>query len=159
VSKSAQGLAAASDVAKQIITLSTGVVTVTVAFFEKIEGSSPSPLAHGLIVASWILFILTILAAVVTLMGVTTRLDVVDQTDNGEKDPRRPAPSAYDNPVRGPAAAMVVLFVFAMGLTAAAGVFRAPPVSSPASAAPPTVKVICPAPPLPTPPPARDERR
>jgi hypothetical protein len=128
VTKSFEGLKSAADVAKQIITLSTGVIAVTLAFFDKIQGDTPSSLVHGLIVASWIVFVLTILAAIVTLQGVTTSLDYLDRIENGEVHPA-PAhtPGAYDDEVKGPAIAMIILFVLALALTAIAGAVRAPP--------------------------------
>jgi hypothetical protein len=127
VPRSTEGLKAASDVAKQIITLSTGVITVTIAFFDKIQGSSKNPGLHQLITWSWIIFGIGILCAVATLMGVTTSLDGIDQIDNGEKPaPVAPQklPSAFDVWVVVPAVGMVIAFVLAMGLTIAAGILR-----------------------------------
>jgi hypothetical protein len=124
--RSFEGLKSASEVAKQIITLSTGVITVTIAFFEKIQLNNPR--AHDLIVWSWALFVATILAAVATLQGVTTSLDVLDQIENGEKEDPVPKkeklPSAFDLAVRLPAIAMILFFIVAVGLTAAAGATR-----------------------------------
>jgi hypothetical protein len=125
--RSFEGLKAASEVAKQIITLSTGVITVTIAFFEKIQGSTKNPCVHDLIVGSWFAFVLTICAAIATLQGVTTSLDHLDQIENGEKlAPVAPAklPSAYDGSVRWPAIIMIALFTIAVILTVLAGAAR-----------------------------------
>jgi hypothetical protein len=125
--RSFEGLKSASEVAKQIITLSTGVITVSIAFFDKIQGNTKNPCVHDLIVWSWVTFVATIGAAVATLMAISGSLDVLDQIENGEKPapvmPKR-LPSGYDIGVRWLGVAMILLFVVAMGLTAWAGALR-----------------------------------
>ena len=124
MAKSFEGLKAASEVAKQIITLSTGVITVTVSFFDKIQGPHPTGLVHGLVVGSWIAFIVAIIAAIVTLQGATASLDHLDQIENGQKTASAKLPSAYDGGVRWPGAVMILAFAVAMSLTTFAGISR-----------------------------------
>ncbi len=141
MARSSLGLAAAADVAKQIITLSTGVIAVTFTFFYKIQGSSPSPWVHGFIAASWFAFLATIGFAIATLMGVTTSLDYLDQIENNEKPAPTPPdrlPSAFDPEITWRAIGMIGLFVLALLLTAIAGVIR----SEPAKATPPPTVVL-----------------
>jgi hypothetical protein len=151
--RSFEGLKSASDVAKQVITLSTGVIAVTVAFFTNIQGATSNDLVHGLIVASWVAFIAAIAFAVWTLLGVTTSLNRLDRIENGEVKPLKTAkgkqaagempawssttPGAYDPMVRGPAAIMLLLFFAALVLTALAGGVR-----SSAPAPPPVRNII-----------------
>jgi hypothetical protein len=150
--KSFEGLKSASDVTKQVIALSTGVITVTIAFFDKIQGDSPNGLVHWFIVGSWVTFVATIFFATWTLQGVTTSLHRLDQLENGEvkpltraKDGRKvgdkPAwsdktPGAYDPMVKAPAALMLILFFVALALTAAAGIVRSSAPSAPPAAPP-----------------------
>ena len=148
--KSFEGLKSAADVTKQVLALATGVITVTVAFFDKIPGASPSPVVHWLIGASWVAFVFTIFFAMWTLQGITTSLHRLDNLENVEvkvlvkdrakrKAGQKPAwsertPGAYDPMVKAPAAIMLVLFFIALALTAAAGIWRLPPpVAAPAA--------------------------
>ena len=83
---SSEGLKAATDATKQIITLSTSVIALTVTFLEKIV--QPQAIAGGRSVpwtmfGAWILFGLSILAVVVTLGAVARTLDAMDRRQNG----------------------------------------------------------------------------
>jgi hypothetical protein len=71
---------------KQIITLSTGVITLTVTFLEKIV--PPSSPAMGRTVpwtmfVAWVAFGAAIQAAIVTLGAVTGTMDAIDRKANG----------------------------------------------------------------------------
>jgi hypothetical protein len=151
-----EGLKSAADVAKQIIALATGVITVTVTFFDKIEGDTTSAWVHGAIFFAWLLFIGSIAFAVGVLRGVAEALDIVDRVQNGERarpdsmkhqpadpkspppDPRKPfaeLPNIWQGRVKTPASWMVVCFTFGLVLTAgsafsAATFHPAPPASS-----------------------------
>lgn len=65
-----QSLDAARDTVKQLITLATGVITVTVTFYDKIF-SSPSGIAKTLTLAGWSLFLLSIAMGIFSLMALT----------------------------------------------------------------------------------------
>ncbi len=140
--KSSEGLKSAADVAKQVIALATGVIAVTVTFFDKLEGDTPSLFVRLAIFSSWLFFIGSIGCALGVLLGVTTALDIVDRVDNGELAPPKsllppgapppPPPADPDEPpfdvlphvwqprVQEPAIAMVVCFGLALALTAVA---------------------------------------
>lgn len=122
----AEGLKAAIEKTKQIITLSTGVITLTVTFFDKF-GSTPTAsraLPWTLFVA-WGFFGLAIVSAVLTLGAITGTLDCIDKKTNGLKldDNQENAIIAMTSGknIRFPALAMELFFLFAMGLTIASG--------------------------------------
>jgi hypothetical protein len=79
------GLKASADIAKQIITLSTGAVAFTVTFLDKFTAHDKGPIhdvPYGLYVA-WALFGLTVLLSLWTLMAITGTLDAIDRQANG----------------------------------------------------------------------------
>src|SRR5690349_3484611 len=68
----------ATDLVKQLITLSTGVLTLTLAFYTDFLQTSSGPTT--LMVASWIVLVVSILAGIVGLMGLTGSLASGSQT-------------------------------------------------------------------------------
>lgn len=124
---SAEGLKAAADMTKQIITLSTGVIALTVTFLEKFTqvtagGSRSVP---ETLFAAWVLFGVAILLAIVTLGAVTGSLDALDRKLNGLKtnenqDAAIAALCASANVTR-PAIGMCVFFFLGMALTITTG--------------------------------------
>lgn len=64
----------AQDLVKQIITLATGVLTITLTFLEKVSGASGPKTAGGWLTAAWIVLIVSILAGLLALMGLTGAL-------------------------------------------------------------------------------------
>jgi len=81
-----EGLKSAADLAKQLITLSTAMVGLTITFLEKIV----EPIAAGgvrhvpcLLQLAWGGFGLTILFSCLTLMGITGTLNALDRKANG----------------------------------------------------------------------------
>lgn len=63
----------ASDVTKQLITLATGVVTLTVSFSSDVLSLAAGN-GRGILTASWIVFLASVLAGIVTLMALTGHL-------------------------------------------------------------------------------------
>lgn len=125
---SAEGLKSAADMTKQIVTLSTGVITITVTFLEKItQVTAPSGnrTVPWTLFAAWVGFGIAILAAVVTLGAITGSLDAIDRKLNGydtssEQERAAAALSASAN-VRIPAQVMSGFFLLGMILTIATG--------------------------------------
>jgi hypothetical protein len=125
---SAEGLKAAADTTKQIITLSTGVIALSITFLEKIiqpvtaEGSRSVPWT---ISAAWIFFGLSIIAGVATLGAVTGTLDAMDRKQNGlaltANQEQSVAALASGSNVVIPARAMSVLFVAGMAFMITTG--------------------------------------
>lgn len=92
----------AADLIKQIISLATGVLTLTLAFYDSFLKTTSTP--TGLMVASWIVFVLSILAGIMALMALTGGL-----TATAEPNLR-----SFDQQVY--AAAQFILFVAAIAL-------------------------------------------
>lgn len=95
-----EGVKAAADLAKQIITLATGAVAFTVTFLEKfvvkIEGAVAT-VPFSLYVA-WALFGLAIVGAMWTLMSITGTMQSYDRKLNGwELTPAQSKSAAGDN--------------------------------------------------------------
>jgi len=109
-------LDSARDTTKQIITLSTAMLGLTITFSKTFapEGASVS-LPCTLLVA-WVLFGLTILSGVWTLMAITGSLNDIRGTTE--------CPDANASNIRIPALFMVGFFIFAIGFTIATGFQR-----------------------------------
>jgi hypothetical protein len=119
MAQSVDGLKAAADTTKQIITLSTGIMTLTVTFakeFKVGDGSLSVPLPLQI---SWGAFFLAILFAVFTLMAVTGSLSLIDRTSGIAA--RRKLANCNASNIRIPAALMIICFLIGLALTAIAG--------------------------------------
>jgi hypothetical protein len=128
---SSEGLKAAAETTKQIITLSTGVIALTVTFLEKIL--QPMAIAeprtvHWTMVAAWVLFGLAIVAGVGTLGAISGSLDAMDRKQNNlptsSIQDEAIATLASGNNVRIPARAMSLFFLAGMAFTIATGFMR-----------------------------------
>jgi hypothetical protein len=67
----------AQDVTKQVLTLSTGVVTITIAFMKDISKNAPED-ARIALFSAWGLFALSIAAGICTLLNLTGRVGKAD---------------------------------------------------------------------------------
>ena len=101
----------AQDATKQLITLATGVIALTITFFHEFA-SSPSAESKRWIEWSWVVFVLSIVAGLWTLTALTASLE-----------PKRkdPEPSIWGANVRVPSVLQIVLFLLAVVLTVIAG--------------------------------------
>jgi hypothetical protein len=121
------GLKSAADTTKQIITLSTGIITLTVTFLEKIL--QPTATAQRAVpwpmFTAWIFFGVAIVAAMVTLGAITGTLDAVDRQEAGldlNQQQQNAVANLSNGPnVKYPALVMSVCFGIAMALTIATG--------------------------------------
>lgn len=106
-----KSFAFASDLTKQVITLSTGVIVLTISFGRDVTGDT-SGAAHLLLALAWALYLLSIVFGVATLMALTGNLE------------RREAdqPSIYTKNIRAFAGAQIVFFLVAIALTIAFGI-------------------------------------
>ena len=121
-----EGLKAAMDTAKQIITLSTGVIALTVTFLEKFtQSTTEGRVLPSTIIAAWIIFGLAILFSIWTLMALTGTMNAIDRRTNGLTltKAQQDAVDAYGDNVQVPAIAMVICFLSALGMTIATGFF------------------------------------
>lgn len=102
-----------SDLSKQVITLSTGMIALGITFHKDFLGSGDEPATRWLLVLSWSAFILAVLAAIATLMTTTGV-----QSKATEEVP----PDPYASNLRTVGGAQLMLFGLGVALTVAAGV-------------------------------------
>jgi len=111
-----EGLKSIAELAKQIITLGSALIGVTVTFADKFrEVATPGVrlAASPLLGWAWIAFVASILFAVLTLMAVTGSLNEIDQMGS-ESQPERGNTKIW-------AAPMLLSFLIGLILTAIAG--------------------------------------
>jgi len=127
-SLSSEGLKSVADTTKQIITLATGVLALTVTFLEKIVQPTATSAKHipWPLFGAWVAFGLSIVASVAVLMAVSGSLDAMDRRMNGQelKDYQAKAVDELSNGanVRIPGLLMMIFFVLAMFLTVWTGI-------------------------------------
>lgn len=119
MSQSVEGLKAAADTTKQIITLSTGIMALTITFAKEFKVGSGSLSVPLSLQFSWLAFFLAIFFAVVTLMALTGSLSQIDRS-NSVAVQRRLANCNASN-IRLPAVAMILFFLAGLALTGFAG--------------------------------------
>jgi hypothetical protein len=120
----------ASDASKQLITLSTGVIALTVTFNKDFIGQGATG-ARGWLVAAWFSFLISILFGCWFLFAVAGTFALTSR------------PALYDMNTRFPAYLQVVTFVLALLLTVIFGwqAFGASPPSNPKPVSSPIVSV------------------
>ena len=122
-----EGLKAALETTKQIITLSTGVITLTVTFLEKIVQPTATAGRHvpWTLKAGWICFGLAIWFAVWTLMAITGSMNALDREARGltmnESQKQAVAMLTDGGNIRVPALLMLFFFAAGTALTIATG--------------------------------------
>ena len=102
----------ASDATKQLITLSTAIITITITFAKDIFGGSINNKA--LLMISWISFLLSIVFGVGTLLALTGELE---QTENNQREP-----TIRKKNVTLPSILQILLFIIALSLTIVFGI-------------------------------------
>ncbi len=75
----------AADLTKQLITLSTAIITLTVTFSKDIIGKIDSSNRY-LLLLSWIFFIISILLGLLTLMALTGNLDPIEKNEKQDDE-------------------------------------------------------------------------
>lgn len=94
----------AQDTVKQLITLSTAIISLTVTFSKDII-SSPNADQQSLLLSSWIMFLLSILFGVCTLCTLAGSLE------------SSPNPRIYQGNIRIPSILQILCFLIALILT------------------------------------------
>lgn len=124
-----EGLKAAQETTKQVITLSTGVVALTITFLEKIvqpNGTAPRSFPWTL-KAGWIFYFFAIVFAMWTLMAITGTLNALDRREAElplNEDQARAANELTEGwNIRVPSLLMFACFLVAMLLTIGTGFF------------------------------------
>lgn len=72
----------ASDTTKQLLTLSTAILALTITFLKDVLGGSASTSDKVLLAISWALFLVSIGAGLVTMMALTAELEPKTGTPN-----------------------------------------------------------------------------
>jgi hypothetical protein len=78
----------AAETTKQLISLSTAIITVTIAFAKDFFGSRQSGL-EWLLALAWLLYLISLISGIFTLMGLTGQLSSSNQL-----------PSIYARPIK-----------------------------------------------------------
>ena len=111
----------AADLTKQLITLSTGIITLTVTFSKDVFGAASSA-ELGWLVVTWFLFFVSIVLGLLTLMALTGNLDpmptrVTDDQGNVTEVPTAPVLSINGSNVLSTSKAQIVFFLLALVTT------------------------------------------
>lgn len=94
------------DVTKQVLTLATAVVTITLTFLKDLAQDAP-PDARTLLYIGWVLFGLSILAGVATLLNLTGHVEKAEEQARG----------IYASGIRIFSSLQLAFFVLAIGCT------------------------------------------
>ncbi len=119
MAQTVEGLKAAADTTKQIITLSTGIMALTVTFAKEFKVGSGALSVPGTLQISWLAFFLAILFAILTLMAVTGSLSQIDRST--DEQAQRALADCNASNIRLPAIAMIICFLVGLALTAIVG--------------------------------------
>jgi hypothetical protein len=100
----------AQDLTKLLMTLATGIVTITITFLTDVSPKAPAA-AHTAIQIAWVLYVLSIPAGIFALMGMTASL-----ADT------KTAPLITDSSITWPARVQFLLFFLALVATITFGI-------------------------------------
>lgn len=117
-----EGLKSAADAAKQVITLSTGVMAISITFWEKLQGGGAS--ASFWLLAAWFCLLAAVLASLITLFAITGTLNERDNLALGQPNNPPSVPDAMSPNITTPAKFMFFFFVAGLVLLAVAAVVR-----------------------------------
>lgn len=124
---------AAGDTCKTLLTLTTGILALTISFATSVaKGATTNEL--WLLRASWALFLLSAIFGVFTLQGLTGSLNPIPKPSQATVD----QPSVYDSNIAGPARKQNVTFLLGVVLFLVFGMLS---VAVPKSQ--PTVQLVC----------------
>ena len=101
----------AQDTTKQVLTLSTGIIALTITFIKEIAGDAPES-AMKFIEISWVLYLASILAGLLTLMALTGSLGELKEG----------SASVYERSIRIVAGLQLLCFLGGLVLTVVFGV-------------------------------------
>lgn len=95
----------AAEVHKQLITLATAIITITISFSKDVFGGGQNPIA--LVKIAWVLYLASILFGIMSLMAITGTLDEDRRLRDGG------FPSLKDGSIRRLARIHVISFLLA----------------------------------------------
>lgn len=106
-----KGLEFAADLAKQIITLATGTIALTLTFAEKFDPDGQAPVSvNKIMFCAWGLYVLSILGGIWFLMAVSGSANQIALGNTQYAD-------VMNSNTRIPAAVMIAAFMAAIILT------------------------------------------
>lgn len=109
----------ASDLTKQLLTLSTGIIALTITFLKDVVGDAPTSLKWCIALA-WVFYFFSIAFGLWTMMALTGSLAPLKPA---EKPPEiRPSASIRGANVTVPSAAQVITFGIGLVLTITFGI-------------------------------------
>jgi hypothetical protein len=97
----------AMDLTKVLITLATGIVTITITFSKEIASKAPAS-AHKWIEIAWLLYLLSIVGGILALMAMTGSLDEDESPSINKLDITCPAMGQFL--LFGAAVALTIVF-------------------------------------------------
>lgn len=108
----------AADFTKQLITLSTAIITLSATFSKAIIGGTDN-FNRIILLISWILFIFSIIGGVLTLMALTGNLDPIQTKSKNNENRTQPKPilTIYSPNVTITSRFQVIMFLSALALT------------------------------------------
>jgi len=104
----------ASDLTKQVITLSSGIIAFTVTFskdFVKLDSTPKS--AIWVLTLAWMFYLISIIAGVITLMGLTGQLEPVAAKSVDKADKSEHTPKITASTIRYCSGAQLIAFLLA----------------------------------------------
>jgi hypothetical protein len=128
-----EGLKAATEVAKQIITLSTAAVAFTVTFVDKFLPAGEVFASPTALFISWALFAVAVVAGLWSLMAIHGSLDALDRQANGwtmTADQQKAAMGDFGH-WRLPATVAILAFIGGLIAMIVAGAHAMPHAASP----------------------------
>lgn len=96
----------AQETTKQVITLSTGIIALSVTLLKDVFAESASAFQGALLVAAWVAYLISIIAGIATLQSLTGNLE---RTTSG-------TPSVYSTGIRIVSGVQLVLFLIGTAL-------------------------------------------
>jgi hypothetical protein len=97
----------AQDTTKQLLTLATGIVTVTIAFSNVFTATPITSSAKRCLMFSWLAFLMSVCFCILTLMALTGSLQ------NAEEQPK----GIYEKNITIPSVLQIITFLLGLILT------------------------------------------
>ena len=94
--------ASAGDTCKTLLTLTTGILALTISFMSNVAKSATTNELWVLRV-SWLFFFASVVFGVLTLQGLTGSLSPLKKADTGNATQSNPSPAIYDGNITKPA--------------------------------------------------------
>lgn len=104
----------AESTSKQLITLSTAIVAFTITFGKELFGGINNGVAFGTLIIAWVLFTISIISGIWTLMALTGSLSKTTKTIKEGDNEKQEEVSIYDKNITLPEFIQMITFVLAL---------------------------------------------